>query len=120
MKIESATTVELVERYRQAALIHGAASHDGRLRLANRNSDAVRAIYIELRSRGPEAQRTLLALLNDREPAVRVWAATHALDFAPEDGERVLETVANEGLRFHSFTAQLVLDEWRQGNLPSP
>jgi hypothetical protein len=45
-------------------------------------------------------------LLDDRDPAVRSWAASHALEFAPSAGEPVFE-----GSTFDGRGAGLV--EWR-------
>ena len=117
MKLNLVKTSELIARYRKAALIHGTASFDGRPRHTNRHYEVVNAVYRELCSRGPEAQRTLLLLLNDPEPAIRVWAASHALEFAPDKGARVLERIVSDGVRHHKLTAEMVLDEWRKGKL---
>lgn len=51
--------------------------------------------------------------------SVRVWAAAHALEFAPERGEPVLSHVAAEkGIL--SFNARMTLEVWRAGDLRFP
>ena len=48
------------------------------------------AIHRELRARGIEAQRQLLALLDDPDLGTRCWAAMAVMEFAPTEGARVL------------------------------
>jgi Domain of unknown function (DUF2019) len=116
---ENTPVDELVVTHAENAAAHGAASARGDPDAANRHHDAVAAIYRELRRRGPEAQRGLLPLLDDRDGWVLCWAASHALEFAPTDGEQVLLELANqEGLE--GFTATTTLSEWRRGTLRFP
>ena len=49
----------------------------------------IAAVYRELRRRGPDDQGALLELLQHDDAGVRLWAAAHALEFAPERGEPV-------------------------------
>ena len=109
----------LVVAYREAALGHGLGTESGDYRRANRHHDTVAALYRDLRRRGPEAQRELLPLLDDISPYVRAWAAAHALDFAPDRGEPVLQRLAVVSGVFR-LTAEATLKEWRNGSLSFP
>jgi integrase len=110
---------DLVVAYADNAAAHGAATSGGDSNAANRHHDAVAGIYRELRRRGQEAPRALLQHLDDRDPWVRCWAASHALEFAPLDGERVLSELATSG-GLEGFTAKTTLAEWRKGTLRFP
>lgn len=110
---------ELVNAYRDAAKHHGAATESGDHRTANKSADLVAAIYSELRRRGPEAQHQLVPLLADPELGVRLWAASHALEFAPAEGEAILTALSSEG-RLVGLSAEMTLKEWREGRLRFP
>lgn len=118
-QISSALPAELVEAYVGAAAAHSAATTAGDDRPANDMAERVAALYAELRRRGSEAQRLLLVLLDHDKPGVRVWAASHALDFAPSAGEPVLRSLASEG-SIVGFVAETTLEEWRSGLLRFP
>jgi len=114
-----ASVDELVSAYAEAAAIHGRASGEGDHRLANEQHDVVTDVYRELRVRGHEAQRALLALLDHPDRSVRSWAGAHALEFAPDDGERTLTELA-AGSDLVGFNAEMTLESWRQGTLQFP
>lgn len=120
-ELSALTTDELVGRYREAARAHGAAEMTRKaVRAANREADTIAAVYRELRRR--DARSVLLVLLDDPDPSVRSWAGAHALDFAPSEGEPVLEALSREdtGPLGKGFDAQMTLQEWRAGRLRFP
>jgi hypothetical protein len=115
-------TNALVAMYRDAAVGQSEGGLTGKaLRAANRKASKVAAVYRELRTR--DARSVLLVLLEDADPSVRLWAASHALEFDPAEGEPVLEKLANDqdseplGTRFN---AQITLEQWRGGAYVSP
>jgi hypothetical protein len=109
----------LLARYAEAAAAHRAAVDAADHRLANRHHDEVAAVYRELRRRGEAAQRELLPLLRHADPGVRAWAAAHALEFAPIEGEPVLTELA-EVPKALGMSATMTLREWRAGRLRFP
>lgn len=117
--LNDATVKELVSTYAEAAGAHGRASAEGDYETANAQHDRLAGAYRELRTLGQEAQGAVLALLDHRDPAVRSWAATHALEFSPMDGERALTDLVQEG-GIAGFNAEMTLETWRAGDLRFP
>ena len=110
-------TATLVARYAEAAREYGMAAEAGDYERANAAHDVVVAAYRELRSRGADAQRVLLRLSDNPDPPVRLWVASHALDFAPEVGEPILSTLADVDVGTVGFNARMALEQWRKGEL---
>jgi Domain of unknown function (DUF2019) len=117
-RLKDESTDELVARYRDAARGHGEAIRQGDSRTANRDADVVASVYRELRERQRES--VLLILLEDPDPSVRGWAGAHALEFAPTEGEPVMEALVTEGEGIEGFNAEITLEEWRAGRLRFP
>lgn len=118
-EVKVAEIAQLVEAYVAAALVHGSASAVGDYKTANPSAKELIVIYQELRARGAEAQSSLLPLLEHDDPNVRLSAAAHALEFAADQGEPVLEELV--GLQTTvGLGAQMTLREWRQGTLTFP
>ncbi len=110
---------DLLKMYSEAASAHGISTAKGDYREGNKQHEIIAAVYRELRRRGLDAQRSLLILLDSPDDAVRNWSASHSLEFAPEAGEPVLESLAtNSGIQ--GFNAKMVLKEWRKGTLSFP
>jgi len=61
----------------------------------------------------------LLPLMQDPDDAVQSWAASHALEFAPEQAESVPVDLA-EGRGISAFNAKMTLWEWRKESLSFP
>lgn len=116
--MKSASLDDLIAAYRDAAQTHGAATKSGDYKTGNKASDRIAAIYAELRRRGEDAQRELLPLLRDDDPGVRLWAAAHALEFAPDEGVHVLRALVQRGIL--GFDAKITLREWEAGRLRFP
>jgi HEAT repeat protein len=118
-RLQNLSTDKLVERYAEAALLHGENTLSGNYRETNRQHDVIAAIYRELKSRGEEHVMQLKELINDRDDAVRLWAAAHTLDLCQDVSEKVLEEIGrSKGLI--PLSARTTLREWRKGTLKFP
>jgi len=107
-----------VSAYAESAAEHGRATIEGDSASANDAHDRLAAVYGELRDDGQQAR--LLPLLSHADVGVRAWAAAHALQFAPEQGEQVLEEIAATGQGILGFDARQTLSVWREGGLSFP
>lgn len=110
----------IVDVYAAAAAHHHGAKQHGDSRGASMAFDEVTTAYRELRSRGIAAQRALLPLLKHENPAVRLAAGAHALEFAPEEGEPALTELAVGDETSIGFDAEMTLEVWREGELRFP
>jgi hypothetical protein len=108
---------ELISLYIDAATNHALESESGDPEAANKNYQVITEVYGELRSRS--AEHAMLPLLSHENMSVRGWAATHALEFAPEAGETQLQTIA-QGRGIAAFDARMTLREWHAGRLRFP
>jgi len=116
---ERNSTEELIILYEQAASEHGQAQDRGDYRAGNPAADRIGAIYRELSKRGREHQQKLLPLLLSNDTGVRLWAAAHALEFEPRQGEAILKDLAKaKGIQ--AFNARITLEEWQKGALRFP
>jgi hypothetical protein len=118
-QVRKASLEELLFAYKEAARTHGAATESGDHKAGNKAAALLSTIYAELRHRGEAAQRRLLLLLRDDDPGVRLWSASHALDFAPSEGKPVLQALIPVG-RFLGLSAKTTLAEWEKGRLQFP
>ncbi|MDH5640331.1 MAG: DUF2019 domain-containing protein [Nitrospira sp.] len=111
------TTAELLEEYRQNAIRHATASKTGKYKVVNHAHDELARISHHFRRGGTELQQTLLTLLDDVEPPVRLWAATHALEFAPDKSLPVLRALAAGSPGIVRHDAEMTLVQWDKGEL---
>ena len=117
--IHDLSVQEIVDVYVAAAAKHGRATEAGDHEAANAAHDVIAPAYRELRSRGIDAQRALLPLLQHPDPSVRGWAAAHGLEFAPDQAEPALEALADLG-GIGGLDAKMTLSVWRKGDLRFP
>jgi hypothetical protein len=112
-EIRKASVKTLLEHYAAAAreYRHLAAERD--YPGSAQQQSLLEEIYQELKTRGRNSQEHLLILLDHDDPAVRRWAAAHALGFAPGLAKPVLEKLAR-GPGLLSLDAQIALRGWRE------
>ncbi|HYE72489.1 MAG TPA: hypothetical protein VEF04_04125 [Blastocatellia bacterium] len=110
----------LLDQYKKAAASHGEATLNGDSEICNQEHDILAAVYRELRSLGPEYQAGLLKLHKDSNPWVRLWAASHTLEFCSERGEAILAELAKNTEGLLQFCAATTLSEWHKGDLQFP
>lgn len=67
------------------------------------------AIRMELTARGPEARRSLLRLLSDGNPQVRLQAAEFVYPVARDEARRCLQDLRAAKLPFQSLSAGMTL-----------
>jgi limonene-1,2-epoxide hydrolase len=103
--------------FTKAATAYCAAIRTGDSRSANRHVHRAADVYRKLRAQGEVGQAAILALLRSDDEAIRYMAAVHALDFAPEKGERVLTEIMLGPPSPVRLLAQTSLSQWRSGLL---
>jgi len=118
-ELGDASLETLTSNYASAAAAHGLSSTTGDHCQANKEYKTLAEICKELRRRGIDAQKHLLSLLDNKTPYVRLWAASHSLEFSPKSAENVLEHLAKCG-GVPGFDAEITLQEWRKGTLKFP
>jgi hypothetical protein len=114
-EVKKLSTEQLIEKTRLLSAERWRAIYASRPKDGNRMFDLLIAIDRELRARGPEAQRQLLSLLDDPDPGTRCWAAASVLEFAPDEGERVLVELAKAPNGLIGFSAEMTLEQWKAG-----
>jgi hypothetical protein len=113
------STKSLVQLFAEAAAANGRAWEEVKPRIANKQYEIRAGVYRELRSRGIDAQRELLSLLDHPNPYVRCLSAARALEFEPKAAEPVLQALEIlPGLVGHN--AEMTLKVWRKGELRFP
>lgn len=111
---------DLLSEYRSAAMAHADGTRAGEVERVNNSADQIAAIYRELRSRGPDALKSLLRFLDDINPGIRLWAASHTLEIAPLKSEEVLRRLSEQYDKTLGFDAQMTLELWQRGELEFP
>ena len=114
-QLKKLPTEQLIEKTRSLSAERWRAIYAGRPKDGNRMFDLLVAIRRELRTRGMEAQRQLLSLVDDPYPGTRCWAAASVLEFAPDEGERVLTELAKAPNGLIGFSAEMTLEQWKAG-----
>lgn len=116
MQLSEIPLEQLIEKTRVLSAERMRAIYAGKPKDGNRMFDLLVAIHRELRARGIEALRQLLVLLDDPDLGTRCWAATAVMEFAPEEGERVLADLAKNAGGLVGSSAEWALEEWKAGN----
>jgi hypothetical protein len=115
LELEASTTDQLVRQYRAEAHERSKGILNGEPQSGKTSPQPLTRIYREVRRRGVES--ALTALLEDPDPGVRLWAGTHALEFAPSKGQMVLGRLASADFGPVSRRAELTLKKWREAYL---
>ena len=114
------TLQAIITAYREQALRYGEAAERGDARKGNRAQERLLKIRREIRERGTEYVQALLRLLDDESVFVRLSAAIDALEFSPEDGQRVLEEITKGPRGMINHEARMTLKLWRSGEFTVP
>lgn len=117
LRLTDEPPASLLQRYTNAARAHGAATRKGDHKGANRAYGDLLAAYQALK--GKDAREDLVLLLKHADPGVRVWAARHTIDLAPDEARPVLEAIAST-TGPESIDASMLLEQWRSGKLQIP
>ena len=107
----------VLHRFVETAKAYSDAIRAGQSKKANRQVCLATDAYRKLREHGEPAQAALLGLLGSSDEAIRYMAAVHALDFAPEEGERVLVDITQGPPSPVRMLAQTSLSQWQSGLL---
>ncbi len=94
---------------------HAFASESGDYKIANRNYDLIQKAVGYLREHNGIDK--LKELLSNSEVSVRVVAASFLLKHSEQEATSALEEIASKSIPHQSFNAQMILQEWRKGNL---
>ena len=112
--MDGAEIDQLLAEYADAAVAHRTASRDGTPEVANGCYKRIRVVVRRI-GEEPSAREAFLRLLDDERVEVRGWAATHALEFAPDRAAATLDAIAAGPTSLEEFSAQMVLREYRAG-----
>ena len=117
MDIESLDS--LIRRFRNSAIMQiNAVSKNPKE--ANRHFDILQAVFEEVQERGAEAMSAFSRLMDDPEPAVRLWAASKYLRIDGSTAEEVLEALSDSPNVFIKMSATMTLGYWKDPNfMPS-
>jgi len=113
MKIKNIETA--LKIFEDAAITYSEASKKGDYKIANKNYDKVVVAAEFLKQQG--AIQLVSRFLDHASPGVRNGAAAYLLPMQEQDAVRVLEAIANGPRGVHRLEAEMILSEWRKGNL---
>lgn len=104
---------ELLRQYRDAAVRAGEISNPRR---QNKAADEVHKCYKILRQT-EEGRAGIIAMMKEPNRSLRGWAATHSLQWVPNEARKVLEELRDENVFPFSFSAKMTLHEFEKGRL---
>jgi Domain of unknown function (DUF2019) len=110
-------STSLLSRYRDAAEQTGTLDSAGKYdpKKHNKLVKTIFACYDKLRDE-EDGRSGIISLMSNPDPRVRLWAATHSLQWIPNIARRVLEELRDAGGP-GSFEAEMTLKEFGLGRL---
>jgi len=111
------TVRELLDDFRNACLAQYDTYLSGNIKKYNKLQDFLLLVTRELKNRGIAERRSLLTLLGDENPQVRMQAAKQVYSVAPVEAKACLESLAAAGLPDVSLSAGMTL--WRLEEAPN-
>jgi hypothetical protein len=109
---KKAATTNLLKLFAKAAAEQGEALRIGDPKKANSKYGTMKKTYLELKARGPEAQREICTLFEHPDGYVRLNAAAHSLEFDAPRALRVLQILDKMASGLLGFTAAMIVKEW--------
>ena len=107
--LNSKTTSELVELFRQSSLVQDETYISDDNKKYKKMYSLIQSIAQELKDRPGDARSELLALLQDENPHVRLQAAKRAYPVAPIEARACLEAIRAARLPDQSLDAGMTL-----------
>lgn len=107
--------IDALNAYSANAILHREETEAGNPEQANQADDRIISAYRVLHQT-KEGRDAIRALLEDSDPGVRTWAATHALEYAESEALAQLDLIAS-GVGPIAFNAAVVAQLWRAGEL---
>lgn len=112
---------KIIEDYRNSAVGHWKASHEGDHKMANKYYSRLTKIYKLFLENKEIKELVLPQLINDSDYAVQTWASAHSLGlaFMKDEAESRLLLISNLPTNeAPSFEAKMTLQVWKEkGNL---
>lgn len=106
---QSKTVPELLKMFRDTCLAQYETFMTEDTNKYNKLYEIILSITRELKRRGVEERRSLLALLDDKNPQVRLQAALHVYTVAPNEARACLESIRAAKLPDQSLSAGMAL-----------
>jgi hypothetical protein len=105
------------DKYHAAARDHGVASREGDSKAANKAYIKLVAAIRAMRAEPDQGEAALLEMLDDSDPFVVCWGATHLLPIQESVAKGALLALADSEIGLAAFNAGVVLREWSAGRL---
>lgn len=115
-KIKEKTLDQLAKLFVEASISHGQGTLTGDYQKCNKAYSLIQIVYDELKRRDL-VENVLFNLLINEDISVRIWAASYLLQSVPEESMKVLKEISSTYTGILSSNAELVLEEWKKGDL---
>jgi major membrane immunogen (membrane-anchored lipoprotein) len=110
MNVESA-----IQTIIESSQIHAEESTNGNYKTANKNFDLIQKAVNFLRENNAIEKLKELLLYDNID--VKISAATYLLKHNEPEAVAVLQEIALKSNPFQSFNAEMILQEWKKGNI---
>ncbi len=110
---------DVIQNYKNLAIAHGKATLAGDYKAANKNHDKLISLVPMIRDYGKEGVAALARLAEDADDAVVCWSATHLLKSNEAKAIAALNRLTAKSGPM-AFNAEMVLKQWKKGELVLP
>lgn len=110
-------SVDLKNSYLEACIRHGEASEAGDHKEANKAYKDLMKVLQNMRKTPDQGVGDLISLLEEQNPNVICWAATHLLPMREDLAKQHLGRLAAGEESLAGLNAKMVLQEWGAGRL---
>jgi hypothetical protein len=108
---------DMVRRFRHAAMVTHFGYEDENIAMQHAGIEAVQQTIRELDAFGSDARSVLIPLLEDPDSGIRVFAARHVLNIAPDRALAVIKEIRDCGEVEARKTAARFLEKYENGEL---
>lgn len=114
MNNDSLSVDEILERYKKYGADYEAAIQSGNSALSDKAVSAMEELFLALKDRSEPALDKLEELLEFPSEGVRLWSASHLINYREEAAKRTLDALKTSN-SILGLVAEITLDKWSNG-----